>query len=507
MRSKYRMDGGIPITAGGYGCIFDPPLKCKDKKEHYDPTKISKLMKRKNAIDEYTEITKFKNILKNIPNADKYFIFDITYCKPAPLTKEDLKDFDKKCSNFRFNERFKAKNMQKENVLDELLVLNMTNGGIDIDTYLSKKPIDIEKLYNLFFGLKELINKAVIPMNKLGVYHFDLKSSNIVINFKNQMRIIDWGLSGIVKNIAKPVKLLRKPLQYNNPIYTILANNDSFQMYNEFLQKSHNPKRMLEAYVRDYYSYWQNRRGLGHIEYLRRVYSNIFKKEISRLVFNNIIVKMLQEYLAKYTDFEKKTFNDSEFMKVLYHNIDIYGVLTSITLLLNNKVLENIILDSKKKKIFEEMIYSICQKYIVSSYNAINITELNDSFNNVLQLLKPQIDLSPNINIPAPPASYEKLNPKKTKRKRKYIILNNNNNKNSVKKNTRIVVKKKKPRCPNGSRRNPKTGLCEPNIITINNSKNNKAKNKNITHKKRKPRCPNGSRRNPKTGNCEKYNK
>ena len=43
----------------------------------------------------------------------------------------------------------------------------------------------------------------------------------------------------------------------------------------------------------------------------------------------------------------------------------------------------------------------------------------------------------------------------------------------------------RKPRCPNGSRRNKKTGLCEPVTLI------------------RKPRCPNGSRRNKKTGLCE----
>lgn len=48
----------------------------------------------------------------------------------------------------------------------------------------------------------------------------------------------------------------------------------------------------------------------------------------------------------------------------------------------------------------------------------------------------------------------------------------------------------KQKRCPNGTRRNKKTGECE-----------NKNKNKKIK------RCPNGTHRNKKTGECEKNQK
>ena len=58
----------------------------------------------------------------------------------------------------------------------------------------------------------------------------------------------------------------------------------------------------------------------------------------------------------------------------------------------------------------------------------------------------------------------------------------------SKSKSPSIIVKKK--RCPNGTRKNKKTGNCEPKNKTINNHQVNK-------------RCPNGTRRNKKTGNCE----
>ncbi len=51
-------------------------------------------------------------------------------------------------------------------------------------------------------------------------------------------------------------------------------------------------------------------------------------------------------------------------------------------------------------------------------------------------------------------------------------------------------VNKTVKRCPRGSRRNKKTGNCDPV---------NKSSAKNVTMK----RCPRGSRRNKKTGNCD----
>ena len=48
------------------------------------------------------------------------------------------------------------------------------------------------------------------------------------------------------------------------------------------------------------------------------------------------------------------------------------------------------------------------------------------------------------------------------------------------------IKAKRKPRCPKGTRRNPKNNICE----TRNNTQ-------------QKKRCPNGTRKNKKTGNCE----
>ena len=57
------------------------------------------------------------------------------------------------------------------------------------------------------------------------------------------------------------------------------------------------------------------------------------------------------------------------------------------------------------------------------------------------------------------------------------------------------LSQKIKKRCPNGTRRNKISGLCESITKT-------KIKRK-TSDKKKLPRCPNGTRRNKKNGNCE----
>jgi len=79
-----------------------------------------------------------------------------------------------------------------------------------------------------------------------------------------------------------------------------------------------------------------------------------------------------------------------------------------------------------------------------------------------------------------------------------------------TKSKTNLVIPENKKttnskRCPNGTRKNKITGLCESitNIVNTNNS------NENITSKQKtkSKRCPNGTRKNKITGLCEKTNK
>ena len=65
----------------------------------------------------------------------------------------------------------------------------------------------------------------------------------------------------------------------------------------------------------------------------------------------------------------------------------------------------------------------------------------------------------------------------------------------------KVTIKKRSKRCPNGSRKNKLSGLCELHK-SYNKTEKRKKIIKNIM-KNKLPRCKNGTRRNKVTGNCE----
>lgn len=91
--SKKLAIGGKVIASGGFGCVFDPALKCQGKKTR-GKNRITKLLTKKHALIEYNEIIEFKKKLDKIPNYQNYFLIDdFNICKPAKLSASDLVGF------------------------------------------------------------------------------------------------------------------------------------------------------------------------------------------------------------------------------------------------------------------------------------------------------------------------------------------------------------------------------------------------------------------------------
>ena len=99
------MDGGKLFDEGMYGCIFTPPLKCKDAKKQYDESdnSLSKLIIKEYADKEWSIMAK----IKKIPLWKNYFVVsESSPCIPAPLQKEKELSLcaplaESKLSNFR----------------------------------------------------------------------------------------------------------------------------------------------------------------------------------------------------------------------------------------------------------------------------------------------------------------------------------------------------------------------------------------------------------------------
>jgi hypothetical protein len=339
------MKGGKIIESGGFGCIFEPPLKCMNDStlELDNGDTLTKLMTKNKAEDEFNEIQKIKSIVEVIPNYNNYFLLDnFTLCKPDKLTKSDLSNFTKRCKPL------KKKNITRSNIndnLDKLLAINMPNGGISVehfvDNYFSHK-MNVMLLNN---SLIRLLVNGIAPMNKLGVYHCDIKDTNVladVLETDIMTRLIDWGLSIHEIDIDKgiPRKLYRRPFQYNTPFSSVIFNKDFLELYNAFLKIHPNPYSFqLREFTINYIFVWNEIRGPGHLSAINDIVKKLTIDELVGIKRNKVrkhvieydftydyIVDFIVRILEKYT---KNGYFDimKYFQNVFIKNIDIWGFL------------------------------------------------------------------------------------------------------------------------------------------------------------------------------------
>lgn len=355
-RSK-TLKGGKVIGSGGFGCIFKPQLKCVDKpRSSKSENQITKLMKNKHATKEYNEILKFKNLLKGIPNYSHYFLLEgFSVCKPDNLTSKDLKNFDKKCSALK---KIDITEANINSSLDQLTALNMPYGGIDVGKFIDEYWHHSEKMIELNNSLLKLLERGIIPMNRAGVFHADLKSSNILVKEEDRVlytRLIDWGLSTSYSPGEKiPRVLTNRPFQYNVPFSNIIFNNIFTNMYKKFLEKNPDPDYYAtRTFVINFVLEWIKKRGPGHLETINSIFKKFFEGDIknAKETFRDELIEFdytfyfifeyLTQIVVKFTknnEFDIMTYFNEVFLK----NIDLWGFVMSYI-----PIVEDIVIDHK----------------------------------------------------------------------------------------------------------------------------------------------------------------
>lgn len=334
--------GGKVIASGGFGCVFDPALKCQGTSRR-EKNKISKLMIERHVLKEYEEILSIREKLKNILDYENYFLVNgSTICKPAKLTKTDLINFKEKCT------ALPKENIDKDNVndkLDDMMLLNMPYGGLPLDDYLFTDG-SFRKIKRTNEKLIELLNDGILPMNQLHIYHSDIKDSNVLVEEKDgeiKTRLIDWGLSVEYEpsqDLPFPKSWRNRPLQFNVPFSIILFTDDFFEKYTEYLKNGGEPDPdQLRPFVIDYIHFWINKRGQGHFKFINEIMTILFVRDIPEvpqsdreLVIQtqftmNYITNYIITVLQFFTRFRKDgTLNLRDYLNdVFIHIIDIWG--------------------------------------------------------------------------------------------------------------------------------------------------------------------------------------
>ena len=275
------MSGGIPIYPGGFSCVFKPQLKCKLKnknktKRKKDSVGISKLLFKQHAKLEMDNIHLFYNALKSIPKSHKYFLFTKSkLCLPAKISKRDLKGFDNMCSSFTSHE-INESNINSN--IDNLRLINMPNAGLSVNEWLLNTRLTSARIILFNKIMSELIVNAIVPMNKKGVIHNDIKEDNILISgSKTNPRptIIDWGISGIsTSHDPIPEIIMNRYISVSNPFSSIIFTSDFIMSYSEFLQTHNNPlspsfRQELASFALSQYLKFKD---IGHYSYVERFF-------------------------------------------------------------------------------------------------------------------------------------------------------------------------------------------------------------------------------------------
>jgi hypothetical protein len=386
--------GGRAVDAGSYGCVFIPGLKCADKRIPYNKNGISKLMYKKDADDEMLEMQKVERYTKSIPNNEKYFLVSNTYkCSPDAITeKEDLLSFDAKCGLFT------KRGIDSYNVnenLDKLSLINMPNGGLSIENFVLKM-LDSPNKYSNFTKLNnaliQLLLNGIVPINKYGFNHFDVKAGNILFSPDGYARLIDWGLAGDNDGVTIPAAIQNRSIAFNMPFSDIFFNSyikkwlpeeyNRIKASSIFRDKTDGQADLLKVVAVNLINKSIQETSEGHYDYITaNILHDIYKIYADRNSYNkldynvltyNVLIEYIQAVLLKFVD-ENGNFNATRyFYEVFTHNVDVWGFILAYAPLI----------EDGNGKLHKDIINGVCRillKYCFSSEFAIKpviVTEL-----------------------------------------------------------------------------------------------------------------------------------
>jgi len=325
--------GGIPIFSGAQGCVFKPALKCTHQPRNPNDGNISKLEEKESAESEMREYDQIKQYLKQIPNYQTYFSMNATLCEPDPLDPRDLANFDDVCTNMH-PLKINAANVNFN--LRKLRMINMPDLGIDLKVWMEQAPFNAGRLRKLNDHVSNLLIRAVVPMNQLGVIHNDLKSENVMIDRTNHSRIIDWGLAGITtpEQVIPVHHFMNNPVTFNRPFSTMVISRDTRDLHSNYLRTmptntttTMTLERMKE-FTSTIYKKYTEMFDINGFNYLQHVFKSMFGATTTAMLMD-AVATYNAEILHHFTDQTSRTFKlDEYFSKVYRYNTDVWGLMS-----------------------------------------------------------------------------------------------------------------------------------------------------------------------------------
>jgi serine/threonine protein kinase len=293
----------LRIAFGSSGCVFSPALG-----ENKSSNNVSKLMRNREAIKEYENIIHVRSKLVEIPDFEDYFILDVTKIKPQPLTTQELEEFSKCKSLFA--------NIDINEKIDEFTVINMLNGGPPIDDYIYNEG-SFQKIYDVHLGLVRLLVNGILPMNRVNLFHCDIKDSNVLIDSDKKVRLIDWGLYTEYVPGGFPQTWRNRPLQFNVPFSVILFTDSFIKKYAKIQKEEEHIKPFITEYVKSSME--------GHYDYICEIMKLLFLNsgQLSEPQTMEYIVNYIVKILVHFKEDWFREYLNNVFTKI----VDIWGLI------------------------------------------------------------------------------------------------------------------------------------------------------------------------------------
>jgi serine/threonine protein kinase len=284
----------------------------------------------------------------------------------------------------------------------------MPDAGVDLKEWLVEDgKITKKKMILLNKMIVKLLKNGVRPMNKRGVIHNDLKDRNVMVDADLNVRIIDWGLAGVVKDNKIPNEIMNRPLQFNTPFSSMMLSEEFKLNYDVFLNRVRDGNMLFNrTNVRNYvineyliklaryYGYYDDNVALFKLIFSPGISDETFLSEVKRdnLIEYGYYVYYLSNYitdiLMKYTSTSLVFDVDKYFMEAYLYNSDVFGLMT-VYYNYFELDLDNIELDEDTKKIYLNRIRSLLVEHIYSNGGEkINLNKLINAITELNKVIK-----------------------------------------------------------------------------------------------------------------------
>jgi hypothetical protein len=132
------------LSEGRYGCVYQPPLKCKQGTEKGDKKAKGKMVSKLTTKDDAEHELESSNFIFEVPGADKYFVNVNSICEP-----EETNDLEQ-CEP------------TKKEEYDDIRMLTMPYGGITLQQVKEKMQENLtENFIRVLLSLSEAFTNPV----------------------------------------------------------------------------------------------------------------------------------------------------------------------------------------------------------------------------------------------------------------------------------------------------------------------------------------------------------